>query len=379
MAFRTVLLRVMLWSLGIAAGVGAVAMLFFGEELIWRIVSTAAITGASAGGLLVFSFLSEREKSRSVGLLGMAIIAVEFLLGLLMTWTVDTGFPYSEEIGGTMASIAGSTMTAMICLRAREHPRMRAAGNLGTFLSATVLTLLIAAVWSPHHWRLDGTSVGEQFAQSGGILAALSPIAVVSAVGIGFDRRHWRWAGVLAAAMAYAMALAGIWGRIEGGHAFEITVTAGMVVALANIVFLCPLTRKQEPVRLGVLACAALCAVFTDVVIVSETSRRFDLLSRLAGATGILTACGCLALAVFAILNRRSKVIVAAGEIREYVMVCPACGKKGTIPAGDARCGRCGLGIQTRFNAPGCPACGTLPDAPAADGGPRPADRSVPE
>ena len=41
MHFRWIMLRLMLWSLAIAAVVGALAILFAAEEVIWRVVGTA--------------------------------------------------------------------------------------------------------------------------------------------------------------------------------------------------------------------------------------------------------------------------------------------------------------------------------------------------
>ena len=53
MNFRKILLRVMLVSLGVAAVVGALAMLLFNHGIVWRIVGTTVTTAVAAGLMLV--------------------------------------------------------------------------------------------------------------------------------------------------------------------------------------------------------------------------------------------------------------------------------------------------------------------------------------
>ena len=77
MALRTTLLRVMLWSLAIAAVTGVVAVLTQSGAVAWRVVGSGLTTAVASGLMLAASRLVDREKSRSAGLLGMAKVSVK--------------------------------------------------------------------------------------------------------------------------------------------------------------------------------------------------------------------------------------------------------------------------------------------------------------
>jgi len=359
-AFRQILLRVMLWSLGIAAAVGAFAMLFFQEEMIWRVVATAVNTAVCAAAMLGFSVLSERDKSRTAGLLGVAFVAAEFLLILLLIWIVDAQLGLEGQILGTIGAVAAGAVPGMIMLRVRESPRAKVAATLGLILSGCELLMLLVTAWIfDPYWHI-GHGVNDRLLESAGVLALLGPLAVGSLVGHGFDRQHWRLIGVGAAALAYAMALSGIWLDLRGGNAFTVVTTVAVYVTLANIVMLCPLKREQQWLRIGVLGCAALTAILLDLNIIYGLHGGSEMLVRLPGAFGIVTACGCLALAVLVMLNRRVQLKPIVADFKQFTLICPACQKKQTLPAGETCCGNCGLKIHTRFEEPRCATCGYL-------------------
>src|SRR3990172_5249108 len=92
MPTRAVLLRLMLWSLGLAAATGVLAVLFQGGDLVWRVVGTGIATAAACGLLIPTSVLIDRERTRAGGLLGMAVVILEFLLALGLIWELLQGF-----------------------------------------------------------------------------------------------------------------------------------------------------------------------------------------------------------------------------------------------------------------------------------------------
>ncbi|MGD2111407.1 MAG: hypothetical protein PVI86_18670, partial [Phycisphaerae bacterium] len=62
MPLRTVLLRVMLWSLGIAAVTGVISVLTRGGEVTWRVIATAFTTAAAAAVMLPVSMMVDRRE-----------------------------------------------------------------------------------------------------------------------------------------------------------------------------------------------------------------------------------------------------------------------------------------------------------------------------
>ena len=63
MPARTILLRLMLWSLGIAAAAGVLAVLFQGGALVVRIVGTGLVTAVACVLLIATSSLIDRERT----------------------------------------------------------------------------------------------------------------------------------------------------------------------------------------------------------------------------------------------------------------------------------------------------------------------------
>ena len=77
MSFRQALLRVLLWSLGIAAACGALATLIGSFGTVSRVMGTAMLTAGASLLLLGAAYLVDRPVTRAAGLLGMtAVVAV---------------------------------------------------------------------------------------------------------------------------------------------------------------------------------------------------------------------------------------------------------------------------------------------------------------
>ena len=120
MAFRKLLLRVMLWSLALAAVCGVLAVLFSGHETAWRVVGTMVMTAVAAGLMMWMSVLSEKPRTREAGFLGMSVVVAEWVLGEFLIWDVQQAFGldyHVEEAAGlTMLFGAGTAIWAMLAL-----------------------------------------------------------------------------------------------------------------------------------------------------------------------------------------------------------------------------------------------------------------------
>jgi hypothetical protein len=356
MKLRKLLLRVMLCSLAVAAAVGVLAVLFF-SEITARVVGTAITTAVAAGLMMVLSLVADRERFRASGTLGMAAVVAEYLLGLLMIWGIDAiaGYQWEASAAALMLTIAGVVLPAMFYLRMTLVPMARIAAWVGVGVCAVVFMLFAVPAWITASWMDYGN-----WCSTAACLGVFGVAATASLAGAGFDRRHWRYVGVLAAGAAFVMGTIGIWRDLhQGPLAFAIIASLAAVVAHANLVLLCPLKPHQRWLAWATIACAVLTAVGVDVTM-SINNEVEDLLARISGAASILAGCGSLALLVLAGLNRKVKPKAVLSKIEEFTLICPGCNKRHTLPVGDARCPTCLLETHVSFTEPRCPKCDYL-------------------
>jgi len=361
---RKVLLKGMLWSLAFAAVTGVLAVLTQGGDLVWRVVGTGFTTALACGVMLACSSLIDREKTRSAGLLGMAAVLLEFLMALILIWEVPRfllGKRWEEEIGNTMLFFGLAALMSMVLVRLRQMPYGLVAGRVGVAVTVAVFVVFMVDNWARPY------VVNVNWRQTGCVLSLFGALAVLALIGLGTgDRRHWRWAGVVASVIACVMWLIDIWLSIESDPGFVVFCTllsVAAVVAHANLSLMCPLTDTQRWVRSGTIAAAILAATLVDMIVLDDKLLRYgmdDPLGRFAGAAGIVAGCGTLALVVLAGINRKVDYERLSPELTEMVVVCPRCGKKQSIGLGDSVCTVCSLRISLRIEEPRCPKCDYL-------------------
>ena len=358
MPLRRLLIRVMLWSLGITAVVGAAAALFSAGDVGWRVVATGVITAVAAGLMLPFSILADKPQARREGLLGMSLVVLEFIGALGLTWRAFESFGSWEldaKVGMTMAWVALTALPAILFLRLASVPASRAAGRTGVALAALVLLLLMVGTWGA-----EGVWRNEEWFMTAGAIAGLGVLGVASLVGAEVSpRRPWRWVGVIASLVATVIAVVAIWKHLQsGGGAFAVIVSVAAVVAHANLCLLVPLTPPQKWVRgVTILAAFATAALIDGMLLADDYHRDFPLGQNLAAASGIIASCGSLVLLVLARLNRHLDRVPVLSEVREMTIICPGCQKKQTVGVGDSACSTCGLKFHIRVEEPRCPNC----------------------
>ena len=351
---RTLLLRVLFWSLALAAVFGAMGVLFAQSTAIWRVAGTSIATSAAALLLLWSSLHLEKERARRAALLAVTLVVVEYLLTLAAIWNLEEFFgrPSEWRLWLTIFFIALVAIPAVAFARMLEIRLTRIAAWVGLALCAVELLLLLLGTWAS--WQRDTL-----FGELAGWLALFGFLAVVCLIGAGTgDRRLWRWIGVAAAAFGFALGAYASVKRIYGdGDIMVYVVSVAAAVAHANIVLLCPLRAGQMWLRWLTIAAGVATAFFVDLSIYFE--RDSELPQRLSAASAIVAGCGTLALAVLARLNRR---VLPAGtplsDLRDVTIVCPLCGKKQALALGGARCAGCNLIISVRVDEPRCAACG---------------------
>ena len=171
MPLRTILLRVMLWSLAIAAVTGVVTVLTQSGSLAWRVIGTAITTAVAAGLMLPVSTMVDRQDSRPAGLLGMGALVIEFVLALFLIWEIPRvlwGAYVEEQLGLTMIALGVAAAVAVGLARALARPFAAIAARAGLFLAAIVFPTFLTAVWTP----FTGIEYDEKWWETTGALAA---------------------------------------------------------------------------------------------------------------------------------------------------------------------------------------------------------------
>ena len=353
---RKIILKIMLWSLGAAAGMGVLAVLLPMRDAMVRASFTAVVTAIAAGLMFPLSSMVDRAKSRTAGLFGMAAVIIEFILLLALIWIVDTrlfGSDFDERVGLTSLFVALTAVPATVFVRMLSTGRARLAGRVGLAVTAAGLLLFLTATYLPGSLYLH-----DEWWESGWSVYGFGLLCALCMVSHGFDRYYWRWVGVAFGALACAIALLDAWSS-------DFTVSADVLVAIAsvsvvaahaNLVLLVPLKPGQGWLRLGTIAAGLATAAFVDIAVLMDASPD-DYVIRFAAATGIVAACGSLAMLVLARFNRRVDPETFSTEVAEVTLVCPRCSRKQTISTGTSDCVCCGLRFDLRIEEPRCPNC----------------------
>lgn len=354
---RKIILRVLLWSLGIGAAVGVVAVLVGGDEIFARIIATAFATSGAALLLWPMANMIDHDDSRPAGIFGMMFVIVEFILVLTLVWVFETflDHQFSERLFGSIWALLFTGLTAIVCLRLMAATGGRVAGIVGAALCAVVTVLFLGGVWI-------GGSFDDELFESGATLACYGALASLCLIGIGTnDRRHWRWVGVATAVLMAGALLKHIWfGGDSGPIGITLLTCTSFMAAYSNIILLIPLKQNQRWLRIGTMVAVAATLTLITVMVIAEDDWDIgdSIVARLIGATGIVGAFGTLALGVLARINRKVEVVVEDKQLTQITLRCPRCSKRQTLPIGKGACEQCRLVIEVRVSEPLCHGCG---------------------
>jgi hypothetical protein len=350
MIARKLLLRIVFASLALAAGFGAAGVIFAGHDTLWRIVGTCAATAAAALLVLGSSSLLEREETWPPGALSLVLFVGEYLLTLGLLWEVFG--PAQDQAGLTVLFLALTGFPALVFVGTLRRSTTRVAARVGLAACAVSFLLLMIGTWG-RGWGTRNFDHNHWFEVSGS-LAPFAFLAVLALIGAGLDRRHWRWAGVAAAAAAFSMATYAILLDIRHTSSlFVCIVSLAVVVAHANAMVRVPLASNHRWLLWATLGAAFTAAGFVDVGSITRPWQ-VEMLGRLAGAAAIMAGCGTLALLVLARVNRRvPPPPFSVADVRQVTLLCPRCSRRQTIAIESGTCAACGLGIAVRLIALG--------------------------
>ena len=367
MAFRKLLLRVMLWSLALAAVCGVLAVLFSAHETAWRVVGTMVTTAVAAGLMMWMSVLSEKQRTREAGFLGMAMVVMEWMLAEALIWDIrqafGLGYHFEESVGMSMAFGAGTAMWAMLALTWRERKGFERAAVVGLIVAATVALLWLLGAWWPEGSTayFATSSVRTKLLESSWAAACMGILLTVLMLDVA-RLRWWVLIAMVCDVVALALWLTAIWLEIhESNGTAECVASVAVVGAFCNALRLVRLRDAQQWVVWATMGAAIATGLMVDVVIVLEKQHGdVDLLGRLAAAGGILTGCGTMAMVVLGRLNRHDVVPAEMPTVTDVAIICPVCAKKQKLQIGESKCGGCGLLFEIKVKEPRCPQCNYL-------------------
>ena len=345
--YRKVLLRIVFWALGLAACFGAAGVIFAGHDTLWRIVGTCAATAVGAFLMLAASRQLDKETTWLPGVMAVSLLVIEYLATLGLIWKLVGRA--EEPAALTMLFLAATAVPAIGFTGIIKRPDSALLARVGLLASAGVFVLLMVGTWGG--WL--GAVRAERWHQLGLSLAAFAMLAVLCLVGAGTDRRHWRWVGVTAAAVAFSISAYAIIRDIHKTAAFFVcVVSVAAVVAHANALAWCPLKPAQRWLLWGTIGAGIATGGFVDLARITSPWQE-EMLGRLAGATAIIAGCGTLALLILARINQRIVPVAASlADLHEITLTCPRCRAKQTVAIGSGKCGTCGLVIRVRVQEP---------------------------
>ncbi len=358
-SWRNYILKALLGALAVTAVAGVIGVVS-SEETMWRIGGTSFTAAVASVLLLWVSKFLDQPSTRAAGLAGAAGVTLEFFLFTMLIWEMHRIFPGDEgQLLATAAVFAVATVATMAFLRMLPAPATRVAGMVGLASTAAAGGAALLASWWPRgawnglYWRAVESLWGTSLAAD-----CLGVLAVAALVGLGTDRRHWRWIGIGAAAIAFVIAEYGIWTHTSSdGKALAPPSAVAAWVALAIPLLRVELAAQRRWLRAATLVAGAAAACLWVLAVLDFDS---DVVWRSGAASTILTGCGTLAIVVIARLGKRVDTADLPRELRSVTLFCPRCSRKQTQPLGAAACAACGLKIEVKAEQPACSQCGYL-------------------
>ncbi len=305
---RRIILRIMLGALAVSAGLAVLGVLIKSDtELSFRMIGTGVAATITSALLLASCKSLDSEKYRRTGLLVMALILAEFMLVLIALWDPlrMTGTFRSEEfLAITAAIFPVAWVPGAMFFHVRQLRGGRLAGLLGMAASGLALVFFVFGTWG-EGTRTWGPPMNWMYWETGWACWFFAFASAACTGGVGVDHRHWRWIGLAAAVLSFALGLHDIWhNRQTVSTLFTVSTTLAILIGHANLVWLCKLNPGQRPLRWLTTISAWTAGATFDYAIVENLNE--DLIWRIAMAAGICGGCGTVAVAIVAAFNRRT-------------------------------------------------------------------------
>lgn len=342
---QKVLFKVMLWSLGVAAALGVLAVLTASFEVVGRVTATAFLTSVAAAFL--WQAAVRLEQSASAMKMAQAGTLLFYLFALCGIWDL-----------GNEGQLWSTAFVCLGCLTvaASGWAMQRQADYRHTGLIAAVASIVSGFCWLIAIWS-------DQFEAkimiTGFAIAGWSAAAAVCLVGLGTEpARHWRWIGVGAAGLGWLLSEYAILQNLTSKWVSDWLTVIGSVVVVVIHALLCYISRSAPAkltIRLVAIVSTSVTALLVDINVLQQLSGDHFIL-RLTVAAAIVASTSTIATAF--IIQRNWKLARQATAVGDRTVVtgqerfaafktlrveCPQCQQLSPIPVGASTCPHCGL------------------------------------
>lgn len=264
----------------------------------------------------------------------------------------------TSRILGTLGVLAVHSGIALLCTITLERRWWPVLSRAGLVLFTANFVVFVTIIWSTTRNSMIEREFATTLILFGYCLVAIPPAAL---------RERGRWLAVAHGALAcgalgLSTALIAIWADVEEGGAFArftliVAVFAGSLSHTGLLGFARDVPPNTWIVR-GTAGCIwIVAAILSNAIFIDDLT---DFRARLAGAAGVLDACGSLTLVILARLARVRKVEQLQTSSKELELVCPRCAERQVVRAGDSECRECGLKFRIEVEEPRCARCGYL-------------------
>ncbi len=353
--FQRLCLRVTLWTLGIGAVVGAAMMLAGLYSGGGRVLATCFVAAASAGLLAAVSGWLEDRGRRWAGAGGVMVVVLAFACSILAIWGDAMGLWGTRtqyRLFGTVMSLVLVAGPAVALLAFESAPVMRWATRIGVPALVVLMGCVLRALWGPALALLDELIL---------TLIWAIPCVVAALVNHGRDRRHWRWLGVIAAALLGADGASMLLGNgtfLPGAKPL-LWATAGSA-AYANVALTGVLPTWAGLLRWTAIGCAVVGAYLAALTEPWNAGQQGTdgIAFRVIAALSLIGACSTVGLVVAWRLGSTRRWAARAEAYRAVRLTCPRCAKRQFMALPGGACVNCGLTFRISVYDERCAACG---------------------
>lgn len=349
---QKVLFRTMLASLAVAALLGVVAVLMASYEVVGRVIVTAFLTSGVAA--LLWQAASRLERSESSIWIAQAGGLIFYLFALCGIWEIGQAW----DMWGTGLVVLLCSAVAAGGWSLNAKPEHHHTGYVAAGISVVVGACCLWGIWIEY--------LSQEMWTTGFAVLGWSSAAAVCLVGLGYEpARHWRWIGVVAAAVGLALSEYAIFSEVHADWLGKTVFIVGTTVAAVLHAVLC-YSSRIAPAKLTIRNVAIASTIATvallDVLCLQDI-REDHFLMRVAIAAAIVASTSTIATA-FIIQSywrqaRREslgrEVGTSAARLSTYASLhieCPKCRHQGEFSVGDSNCPGCGLRFHIEIDEP---------------------------
>jgi hypothetical protein len=362
MLYQKVAIRILLYSLALAALTGILAIVIpNSSNVLWRLLGTAIYTAITSGLLVLAIYRIQFPITRAFGTsLGITSILTYFCaLGAIWVPLIpaigNNLLGRNLEISGLL--IAGIGLLISVGFLGNLHKKLRFAGFVLSGIWAICLFVWLLSVWvlTSNQFQLTAEHIAFP-------LQTLFPLVVLCSI-----RRHILYMIIaigcsVGCCVLSQYALFSTQGHLENTtevlfHFIVVTGGFAAILAASNIV---QFRKKKNAIPAAEWSTIGITCITVTILCISIALDYYKIkipeyVVRLSVGSSILNLTAFLGLIAMRAL-RSSAFTNYNGKLLEAT--CPRCRHSLNIPTGKSHCPACGLQMKLKIESPLCRSCG---------------------